>query len=96
MIKNRYKHIVVFGYGDKETAEKLRAFYKKHTDKDVDFNAMRNPKSGFALLVFNIPLSKFEEINITTAVGTRQPVLKSSLRYKTSLTGMKSNICQIE
>ena len=70
MIKNRYKHIVVFGYGDKETADKLRVFYNKHTGKDVDFDAMRNPKSGFRLLAFHIPLGEFEVINITTAAAT--------------------------
>ena len=67
MIKDRYKQRVVFGYGDKETADKLSAFFEKHTGKYIDFNKMRNPKSGFRLLVFYIPLGKIEEISITTA-----------------------------
>lgn len=76
MIKDRYHQKVIFGYGDKETAEKLRAFYKKHTGSDVDFNAMRNPKSGFALLVFCIPLGKIEQTNITVAARAPSSVRK--------------------
>lgn len=69
MIKDRYHQTVVFGYGDKETADKLSAFFKKHTGKDVDFNKMRNPKSGFKLLLFYMPLGRFEEISITCAAS---------------------------
>lgn len=69
MIKDRYHQRVVFGYGDKETADKLSAFFKKHTGKYIDFNKMRNPKSGFKLLLFYMPLGKFEEINITGAAA---------------------------
>ena len=67
MIKDRYHQRVVFGYGDKETADKLSTFFEKHTGKYIDFNKMRNPKSGFRLLVFYMPLGKIEEISITTA-----------------------------
>ena len=69
MIKDRHHQRVVFGYGDKETADKLSAFFKKHTGMDVDFNALRNPKTGFRLLVFYMPLGKLEEINITGATA---------------------------
>ena len=69
MIKDRYKQRVVFGYGDKETADKLSAFFKKHTGKNIDFNKMRNLKSGFRLLVFYMPLGRFEEISITVSAA---------------------------
>ena len=36
---------------------------------DVDFNSLRNPKTGFKLLVFYMPFGKIEEINITGAAA---------------------------
>ena len=76
MIKDRYKQRVAFGYGDKETADKLSAFFKKHTGKYIDFNKMRNPKSGFKLLLFYMPLGRFEEISITGAAALPSSVKK--------------------
>ena len=59
----------IFGFIDKETGEKLSKFFKKHTGKDVDFNQVQHYKNGFKLLLFSIPLDKFETIGITATNG---------------------------
>ena len=59
----------LFGFKDEKTGNKLRAFYKKHTGKDVDFNAIKHYKSGFKLLVFAIPLGGYTTLGITCANG---------------------------
>ena len=57
----------IFGFKDKETGEQLRAFFKKHTGRDVDFNSIKHYTDGFKLLVFSIPLNTVDIIGITAA-----------------------------
>ena len=51
----------LFGFNDKETGIKLSAFYKKHTGREVDFNAIKHDKDGFKLLLFSIPLGRISK-----------------------------------
>jgi hypothetical protein len=57
----------IFGFMDKETGEKLRQFFKKHTGKDLDFNEIQHYKNGFKLLLFSIPRNTNEQVGITAA-----------------------------
>ena len=58
---------VIFGFNDQETGNKLRLFFKKHTDKDVDFNNIKHYENGFKLLLFTVPLDTFNTVGITGA-----------------------------
>ena len=60
---------VLFGFEDKKTGDKLRVFFKKHTGRDVDFNSIKQYKSGFKLLLFSIPLETVTTLGITCANG---------------------------
>ena len=66
MRRERFTH-AIFGFKDKETGEKLRQFFKKHTGKDIDFNQIQHYKDGFKLLLFSIPLNTIERVGITAA-----------------------------
>lgn len=57
----------IFGFGDTETGERLRAFFLKHTGKDIDFNNIKHYRSGFTLLLFTLPLNEVQQIGITAA-----------------------------
>ncbi len=59
----------LFGFNDKETGIKLSAFYKKHTGREVDFNAIKHDKDGFKLLLFSIPLGRISTLDINEANG---------------------------
>ena len=63
---NKEKY-AVFGYADKETANRLREFFYKHTDTYIDFASFLNTRRRFILLVFSIPLKNFQEIGITAS-----------------------------
>ena len=66
MKKEHITH-AIFGFKDKETGEKLRQFFKKHTGKDCDFNGIQHYKNGFKLLLFSIPLNTIQQVGITAA-----------------------------
>lgn len=57
----------IFGFKDRVTGNKLRAFFKKHTGKDVNFNNIKHYTDGFKLLLFSIPLKTVTTIGITSA-----------------------------
>ena len=59
----------LFGFNDKETGIKLSAFYKKHTGREVDFNAIKYDKDAFKLLLFSIPLGRISTLDINEANG---------------------------
>ena len=59
----------IFGFEDRVIGDRLRAFYKKHTGKDIDFNGIRHYKDGFKLLCFSIPLGgSLTTVGITAAI----------------------------
>ena len=59
----------LFGFKDRKAGDKLRAFFKKHTGRDVDFNGIKHYTSGFKLLLFSIPLGSVSTLGITCANG---------------------------
>lgn len=65
----RYRKIerAIFAFHSKETGEKLRKFYKKHTRKDIDFNSIKHYKNGTKILVFSIPLGHVNPIGASAA-----------------------------
>ena len=66
----------ICGYADKESANKLSRFFKKHTGKNIDFNNIHQYKNGFRLLLFSIPLDTFSQIGISAANMCNSGVIK--------------------
>ena len=69
-------NIVIFGFADLYTGNKLKEFYLRHTGREVDFNKIKHYRNGFKLLAFDLPLGKFMQVGITAASCAPKDVLK--------------------
>lgn len=67
MYENVTKALV--GFKDRESGDKLRIFFKKHTGRNVDFNGIKHYTDGFKMLLFSIPLESVTTLGITCTNG---------------------------